>query len=73
MAGQTAHIVVALDSGSGDRQRLYAVGVNSALTEPAHVGELVCLLIEHVDEAFAYDLALAFGIGHSGELAEEFS
>ena len=32
----------------------------------------MCFFVKHVDEAFADNLALAFGVGHAGELAEKF-
>ena len=72
LLGEAADVVVALDGGAGDGEALDAVGVDGALGEPLDVADLAGFLVEDVDEAFADDLALALGIGHSGELAEEF-
>ncbi len=63
--------MVALDGGAGDRERFDAVGIYCALSEPFHIGELMCLFVKHVDKSFADDLAFLFGIGHSGEFLEE--
>ena len=70
--GQTAYVVVALDGCAGDGEAFDAVGVDGSLSEPFDVFDLMGFFIKHIDEAFAYDLALAFGFGDSGEFAEEF-
>ncbi len=58
--GQAAHVVVRLDRGRGavHRAGLDHVGVDRALRQPAHVGELLRLLVEHLHEVAADDLAL---------------
>ena len=42
------------------------------LSKPFHILYLVGLLVEHIDEAFANNLAFAFGVGHSGKFGKEF-
>ena len=70
--GQSADVVVALDGGAGDAQRLYAVGVYCALRQPFDILDFAGFLIEDVDEALADDFALGLRVGDSGQFVEEF-
>ena len=70
--GESAHVVMAFDSGAGDGETFDAVGVDGALGEPSGVGDFFCFFFEDVDEAFTDDFAFAFGVGDSGEFGEEF-
>src|SRR5689334_7597802 len=71
---QPTHVVVRLDhvglAGLGTRG-LDDVGVDSALSEEVHALELVRLLVEHLDELGADDLALALGIVLAAQRVEE--
>ncbi len=72
--GQPAHVVVGLDHlglaglGAG---RLDDVGVDGALGQPLHVGELFALGLEHLDEGVADDLALPLRVADPGQFAQE--
>ena len=63
---------MALDDSAGNRKRLDAVGIYSALSKPFHILNLAGLLVEHVDESLAYYLAFTLRLSHSGKLGEEF-
>ena len=73
LLGESADVVVRLDGGGGsvDRYALDDVGIDCALREPARSLDLLCLLVEDLDEVAAYDLTLALGIGDAGEVGIE--
>ncbi len=71
---QAADIVVDLDGdrgAAGDADRFDHVGVERALGQEVGAADLLGLLLEHVDEGGADDLALLLGIDLAGQLAEE--
>ena len=47
------------------------IRVDRALRQEAHAAQLLRLLVEHIDEGAADDLALVFGIRHTREGREE--
>jgi hypothetical protein len=47
------------------------IRVDGALRQEAHATQLVGLLLEHIDECAADDLALGLGVAHPGERREE--
>ena len=47
------------------------IGIERALGQEIGTAQLLRLLLEHVDEQAADDLALLFGVGNAGKLAEE--
>ncbi len=59
--------MVALYGHARDGERFNDVGVNSALSQPFDVGELVSFAVENVDEALAYHLAFTLRIGNAAE------
>src|SRR5690606_9747737 len=71
--GEAADVVVRLDrrGAVAVAARLDHVGVQGALHEEAGVLELARLLLEDADELLADDLALALGLGDTGEALEE--
>ena len=71
--GQASHVMVRLDRGrrTVDGRRLDHVGIDRPLSEPAHVGQLLRLGVEYLDEVPPDDLAFALGIGHSFQVGEE--
>ena len=71
LLGQTAHVVVALDDLARDVERLDAVGIDGALSEPFGVGNLLGLGIEHFDEVATDDLTFLFGFGNACEVGKE--
>ena len=71
LLGQTTHIVVALDYLACYVERLDAVRVDGALSEPLGILNLLSLGIEHLDEVAANDLALLLGLGYALEVAQE--
>ena len=54
-----------------DRAALQDVGVDGALGEELDAVELAGLFFKHADELGADDLALAFRLGHAGQLVQE--
>ena len=69
--GQAADIVVALDDGGFAAQAaLHNVRIDGALCQEIHLADLLCLLLKDADELLADDLALALGLGNTGQLAE---
>ena len=72
--GQAADVVVALDRhrrAAGEADALDHVGVERALGEEIGAADLVRLVLEHVDEGLADELALGLGVGEPGEAVEE--
>ena len=65
--------MVRLDRGrrAVDRARLDHVRVDRTLRQPANVLDLDRLLVEHLHEVAADDLALALGVGDAGQVAQE--
>src|SRR6478672_3791740 len=71
---QAADIVVALDRhrrAAGEADALDDVRVKRALREEVRAADLLRLLLEHVDELGADELALLFGVCDAVEPAEE--
>ena len=69
---QTADIVMALDGGRfAAEAALDHVGVNRALGQEVHSTDLFCLILEHADEFFTDDFALALGGILTGQLLIE--
>ena len=71
IVGKTADIVVALDDCGIAKAGFDDVGVDRALSEKVDRADLLRLFLEHADELFADNLALALGIGDASELREE--
>ena len=72
--GQAADIVVALDRHArpaGEADALDHVRIERALGEEIGAADLARLVLEHVDEGLADELALGLGVGDAGEPAEE--
>ena len=71
--GQTTHIVVGLDSllALSGLLGLQNVGVDGALCQEGHIVQLTSLVSKDGDELLADDLALAFGVGDTGQQAQE--
>ena len=73
-AGQAADIVVRLDGhrrAAGEGDALDHVGIERALRQEIGAADLLGFGVEHVDEEAADGLALGFGVGDAGELAEK--
>ena len=70
--GQSANIVMALDGLAGDIETFDAVGVNSALTEPFGVRNLLSLSIKDIHKTFADDFALLLRFLHASEFGVKF-
>ena len=71
LLGQTTHIMMALDDLACDIEALDAVGIDGSLGKPLGIGYLVRLLVEHLHEVAADDLALLLGFCHAFQVAEE--
>ena len=71
LLGQSTHVVVALDDLTRDVERLDAVGINGALSEPTGIGNLTSLSIEHLDEVAADNLTLLLRVGNACQVAKE--
>jgi len=72
--GQAAHIVMRLDGDARAARRRHAldhVGVERALGEKVGVLDLLALLLEHLDEQPADDLAFSFRVAHAFKRAQE--
>ena len=61
--------MMALDSGTRDRQRFDHVRINRTLPQPFDVFQLLSLLIEHIDEPFSDNLTLLLRIGYARQFA----
>lgn len=72
LLGESADIVMAFYSGTGNRKRLDAVGINCSLREPFDILNLMCFTVKDINETFADDFALFLGIADAGKLAENF-
>ena len=53
---KSAHIMMALDNRTCDRQRLDHIRINRTLPQPLDIFQLMRLLIEDIDKSFADDL-----------------
>lgn len=53
---KSAHIMMALDNRTCDRQRLDQIRINRTLPQPLDIFQLMRLLIEDIDKSFADDL-----------------
>ena len=58
------------DGGLAAQTALHHVGVDGALCKEVHLADLLGLFLEHADELFADDLALALRLGDALQLAE---
>ena len=71
VVGQAAHVVVRLDLRGLARTRFDHVGIQRALHEERRVLDAARGVLEDPDEQLSDDLALALGIGHTGQRLEE--
>lgn len=64
---QAAYVVVRLDRGrrTVDRHRFDYVGIDRALRQPLHVGQLLRLCVEYFDKVAADDLAFILRFGYA--------
>ena len=72
--GQAADVVVRFDHRAGTAGKGHGfdnIGIERALGEELGAFDLIGLFLEDIDESGADDLALGFGVGDAGELAEE--
>ena len=63
--------MVTLDNLAGNVQRLDAVGIDGALSEPTGIGNLLGLGIEHLDEVAANNLTFLLRFGNACKVGEE--
>jgi len=68
---QATNIVVALDHGGITHTAFDDVRVDRALDQEIDFADFLAFFFKDADEFLANDFALAFGIGNTGELAEE--
>ena len=71
LLGKSADIMVALDDLARDVERLDAVGIDGALSQPLGIGNLLSLGIEDLHEVASYNLTLLLRVGDSSEVSEE--
>ena len=69
--GQSAHIMMTLDSHACDGQALDAVGVDGSLCQPTGIRDFVRLGIEHLDKVASDDFAFLLGVGHTRQVGKE--
>ena len=71
LLGQTADIVMRLDDLARDIERLDAVGINSALSQPLGILDLLGFSVEYLDEVASDDLTLLLGVTHTCQVGKE--
>ena len=71
LLGQTAHVMVALDDLTRDVQRLDAVGIDSTLSEPTGIGNILGFGVKDLNEVTTNDLTFLLRFGDTSEVTEE--
>ena len=72
LLGQTANIMMAFDDLTSNVQRLNSVGIDSALSKPFGIGNLLGFGIEHFHEITTDNLTFLFWIGDTCQVGKEF-
>ena len=71
LLGQSAHVVMALDDHARNAETLNAVWIDSALSQPLGIGNLLGLGVEHLHEITANNLAFLLWVAHALQVLEE--
>ena len=63
--------MMALNNLTRNVERLDAVRIDGALSQPLCIGNLLCLSIEDLHKITANNLTLLLRVGHAGKITEE--